>query len=65
MGFIGEDAKQGWLDNKHMVPKGSQVFANLAKEEEKEKIKEEKPKEERHNDIKKYIIGGITLLLLL
>ena len=65
MGSIGEDAKQGWLDNKHMVPKGSQVFANLAKEEEKEKIKEEKPKEERHNDIKKYIIGGITLLLLL
>ena len=36
MGSIGEDAKQGWLDNKHMVPKGSQVFANLAKEEEKE-----------------------------
>ena len=65
MGSIGEDAKQGWLDNNHMVPKGSQVFAAMAKTEEQQKIKEEKPKEERHNDLKKYIISGITLLLLL
>jgi len=64
MGSIGEDAKQGWLDNPHMVPQGSQVFTAMAKTEE-QKIKEEKPKEERHNDIKKYIIGGVTLLLLL
>lgn len=64
MGSIGEDAKQGWLDNPHMVPEGSQVFAAMAKTEEEQKIKEE-PKKEGHDDIKKYILGGITLLLLL
>jgi hypothetical protein len=63
MGSIGDSAKQGWLDNPHMIPEGSQVFAALKKEEEK--IVKEKPKKERHNDIKKYFIGGITLLLLL
>jgi hypothetical protein len=67
MGAIGEDAKQGWLDNPHMVPKDSQVFASLAKEEklkeEQEEVKE--IKEDRHNDIKKYIISGIAFLLLL
>ena len=63
MGSIGEDAKQGWLDNPQMVPEGSQVFAAMAKTEEQQKIKEE-PKKEGHNDIKKYILGGITLLLL-
>tara|TARA_R110002049_G_scaffold2867_1_gene23303 strand:+ start:288 stop:845 length:558 start_codon:yes stop_codon:yes gene_type:complete len=63
MGAIGEDAKQGWLDNKNMVPEGSQVFAAIAKTEEQQKIKEE-PKKEGHDDIKKYILGGITLLLL-
>ena len=64
MGSIGEDAKQGWLDNPQMVPEGSQVFAAMAKTQEQKKIKEE-PKKEGHNDIKKYILGGITLLLLL
>jgi len=64
MGAIGEDAKQGWLDNKHMVPEDSQVFIAMAKQEEQQKIKEE-PKKEGHDDIKKYILGGITLLLLL
>ena len=63
MGSIGDSAKQGWLDNPHMVPEGSQVFAAMAKTEEQQKIKEE-PKKEGHNDIKKYILGGITLLLL-
>jgi len=66
MGAIGEDAKQGWLDNPHMVPKDSQVFASLAKVEklkEEEEVKE--VKEDRHNDIKKYIISGIAFLLLL
>jgi len=63
MGAIGEDAKQGWLDNPAMVPKGSQVFEALKKEEEK--ILKKEHIVERHNDIKKYIIGGITLLLLL
>jgi hypothetical protein len=64
MGAIGEDAKQGWLDNKHMVPESSQVFKAMAKQEEESKIVEE-PNKETHSDIKKYIIGGITLLLLL
>ena len=64
MGAIGEDAKQGWLDNKHMVPESSQVFIAMAKQEEESKIVE-KPNKETHSDIKKYIIGGITFLLLL
>ena len=64
MGAIGEDAKQGWLDNKNMVPEGSQVFAAIAKTEQEQKIKEQ-PKKEGHDDIKKYILGGITVLLLL
>ena len=64
MGAIGEDAKQGWLDNKHMVPEDSQVFIAMAKQEEESKIVE-KPNKETHSDIKKYLIGGITLLLLL
>ena len=64
MGAIGEDAKQGWLDNKHMVPESSQVFIAMAKQEEELKIVE-KPNKETHSDIKKYLIGGITLLLLL
>ena len=64
MGAIGEDAKQGWLDNKHMVPESSQVFIAMAKQEEESKIVE-KPNKETHSDIKKYLIGGITLLLLL
>jgi len=63
MGAIGEDAKQGWLDNKHMVPEDSQVFIAMAKQEEESKIVEE-PNKETHSDIKKYLIGGLTLLLL-
>jgi len=38
MGAIGEDAKQGWLDNPHMVPEGSQVFIAMAKQEKELKI---------------------------
>ena len=49
MGAIGEDAKQGWLDNPHMVPEGSQVFAALAKKEE-EFVKQE---QEEQNKIEK------------
>jgi len=64
MGSIGEEAKQGWLDNRHMVPENSQVFIAMAKQEEELKIVEE-PNKETHSAIKKYIVGGITLLLLL
>jgi len=42
MGAIGEDAKQGWLDNRHMVPEGSKVFVAIAKKEaEDEKLAKE------------------------
>ena len=59
MGSIGEDAKQGWLDNPHMVPEGSQVFAAMAKTKEQQKIKEE-PKKEGH-----MILRNIFLVVLL
>tara|TARA_R100000544_G_C2198751_1_gene45565 strand:+ start:15 stop:650 length:636 start_codon:yes stop_codon:yes gene_type:complete len=90
MGAIGEDAKQGWLDNRHMIPEGSKVFVAIAKKEaedeklakqqaieeaeEKRKadfereqlLRELEPKKDlNENDIKKLIIGGVTLLLLL
>jgi len=71
MGAIGEDAKQGWLDNPYMVPKNSAVF--IALEEQKEKIKQEEKKqllkeqtvEGKHDNVKKLVMGGLTLLLLL
>jgi len=67
MGAIGENAKQGWLDNPHMIPKDSQVFASLAKIEKLKKEQEEvkEIKEDRHNDVRKYILSGIAFILLL
>tara|TARA_R110002012_G_scaffold30340_4_gene92230 strand:- start:258 stop:815 length:558 start_codon:yes stop_codon:yes gene_type:complete len=67
MGAIGENAKQGWLDNPHMIPKNSQVFASLAKIEKLKKEQEEvkEIKEDRHNDVRKYILSGIAFILLL
>ena len=59
MGAIGEDAKQGWLDNPAMVPKGSQVFVALAK------TKELKTKKEKANAKEvKHTAGGIFTMLL-
>ena len=67
MGAIGENAKQGWLDNPHMIPKDSQVFASLAKIEKLKKEREEvkEIKKDRHNDVRKYILSGIAFILLL
>ena len=67
MGAIGENAKQGWLDNPHMIPKDSQVFASLAKIEKLKKEREEvkEIKEDRHNDVRKYILSSIAFILLL
>tara|TARA_R110000765_G_scaffold134004_2_gene232909 strand:- start:120 stop:677 length:558 start_codon:yes stop_codon:yes gene_type:complete len=67
MGAIGENAKQGWLDNPHMIPKNSQVFASLAKIEKLKKEQEEvkEIKEDRHNDVRKYILSSIAFILLL
>ena len=67
MGAIGENAKQGWLDNPHMIPKNSQVFASLAKIEKLKKEREEvkEIKEDRHNDVRKYLLSGIAFILLL
>jgi len=38
MGAIGEDAKKGWEENKHLVPAGSKVFLSI---EQVEKQQEE------------------------
>jgi len=47
MGAIGEDAKQGWLDNRHMIPEGSKVFVAIAKKEaEDEKLAKQQAIEE-------------------
>ena len=59
MGSIGEDAKQGWLDNPQMVPEGSQVFAAMAKTEEL-KIKKEKA---NVKEVKHTASGIFTMLL--
>ena len=59
---IGLDAKEEWEKNPNLIPEGSMVKANLLKEEVVE-IKE--VKEGRHNDIKKYLLSGIALILLL
>jgi len=64
MGSIGEDAKQGWLDNRHMVPEGSKVFASIAKQEEiveKEKIVEQREIEHTPLDL----IAVITFVAIL
>jgi hypothetical protein len=59
---IGLDAKTEWENNPELIPDGSMVKARLLKEEVVE-IKE--VKEGRHNDIKKYLLSGIALILLL
>ena len=33
MGAIGEDAKKGWEENRHLVPAGSKVFLSIEKAE--------------------------------
>ena len=61
MGAIGEEAKQGWLDNMDMIPEGSVVFA---------KIQEVKAEEEKTNhtvrdlnDFEKFVIVGMAMYI--
>ncbi len=61
MGAIGEEAKQGWLDNMDMIPEGSVVFA---------KIQEVKTEEEKTNhtvrdlnDFEKFVIVGMAMYI--
>tara|TARA_R110000868_G_scaffold308176_1_gene569754 strand:+ start:34 stop:603 length:570 start_codon:yes stop_codon:yes gene_type:complete len=63
MGAIGEDAKQGWLDNPHMVPKDSQVFASLAKEEQLKKKEKNNARETKHKSLD--IIAILTFVAIL
>ena len=42
MGAIGEDAKKGWEENRHLVPAGSKVFLSIEQaESEQEKVAQE------------------------
>ena len=42
MGAIGEDAKKGWEENKHLVPAGSKVFLSMEQAEvEQERVAQE------------------------
>ena len=63
---IGLDAKTEWENNPNLIPDGSMVKANLLKIQKEEKVVEVvEVKEGRHNDIKKYLLSGIALILLL
>ena len=42
MGAIGEDAKKGWEENRHLVPAGSKVFISI----EQAELKQEKAAQE-------------------
>ena len=42
MGAIGEDAKKGWEENRHLVPAGSKVFLSIEQiEAEQERVAQE------------------------
>ena len=42
MGAIGEDAKKGWQENRHLVPAGSKVFLSIEQvEAEQERVAQE------------------------
>ena len=42
MGAIGEDAKKGWEENRHLVPAGSKVFLSMEQAEiEQERVAQE------------------------
>ena len=47
MGAIGEDAKKGWQENRHLVPAGSKVFLSIEEaERQQEKFAEDVLKRE-------------------
>ena len=62
MGAIGEEAKQGWLDNIEMIPEGSVVYAKIKAEELVEEQKQEitvRPL----NDFEKFVIVGMAMYI--
>ena len=66
MGAIGEDAKKGWEENKHLVPAGSKVFLSKAeaevkqKELEKQVLKQEKEKEKKIEEEKQALLNELN-----
>ena len=56
MGAIGEEAKQGWLNNLEMIPEGSVVYA---------KIKEQKKEVSVRplNDFEKFVFVGMAMYI--
>ena len=62
MGAIGEDAKKGWEENRHLVPAGSKVFLSKAeaevkqKELEKQVLKQEQEKQKKLEEDKQALL---------
>ena len=62
MGAIGEDAKKGWEENRHLVPAGSKVFLSKAeaevkqKELEKQVLKQEQEEQKRLKEDKQALL---------
>jgi len=53
MGAIGEDAKKGWQENRHLVPAGSKVFLSIEQvEAEQERVAQELYKTEKEEQKK-------------
>ena len=53
MGAIGEDAKKGWEENRHLVPAGSKVFLSKAEAEVKQKELEKQVLKQEQEEQKK------------
>ena len=66
MGAIGEDAKKGWEENRHLVPAGSKVFLSKAeaevkqKELEKQVLKQEKEKQKKIEEEKQALLNELN-----
>ena len=62
MGAIGEDAKKGWEENRHLVPAGSKVFLSKAEAEVKQKklekqvLKQEQEKQKKLEEDKQALL---------
>ena len=62
MGAIGEEAKQGWLNNLEMIPEGSVVYAKIKEEELIEKQKKEVSVRPL-NDFEKFVFVGMAMYI--
>ena len=61
-GSIGEEAKQGWLNNLEMIPEGSVVYAKI-KEEELEKKQKKEVSTRPFNDFEKFVFVGMAMYI--